>query len=266
MFAHTVRPRLVQRLQSPRASRLHTDPPVQPNKFSAYTARLTALASRTGVSLPSLALSFGILHELTALVPLVGLFFAFQAADVGTGLVRWAGEVSADDEGTRWRSTVRDWLGEGERRVDRVARRYGLFGYDSGTKREMSAVEDGEIADEARQLVGLADRGSKAAADVTNAIAAYVLVKVCNLIFQSRLMAHYISSGSTTGENRSLPRARAGIFAADSRPDTALRLARGFTQTKECMMGYNIILTILTQATTANREDRSAVAVKRDPP
>lgn len=190
MFAHTVRPRLIQRLQSPYAARIHTDPPVRPNRFSAYTARLTALASRTGVSLPSLALSFGILHELTALVPLVGLFFAFQAADVGTGLVRWAGEVCADDEGTRWRSTVKDWLGEGERRVDRVARRYGLFGYDAGTKREMSAIDEGEITEEARQLVGLAERGSKAAADVTNAIAAYVLVKVCPLLFESKLMAH----------------------------------------------------------------------------
>lgn len=178
MFSNTLRPRLAQRLQRSHAARLHTDRPPRPTKFSAYTARLTALATRTGVSLPSLALSFGILHELTALVPLVGLFFAFQAADVGTGIVRWAGEVSADEEGIRWRSTVRDWLGEGERRVDKVARRYGLFGYDEGTKAGVAAVEEGEIVEEARQLVGRADRGSKTAADVTNAIAAYVLVKV----------------------------------------------------------------------------------------
>lgn len=177
MFAHTLRPRLYHRIQRTNAAPLHTNAP-RPGKFSAYTARLTALATRTGVSLPSLALSFGILHELTALVPLVGLFFTFQAADVGTGLVRWAGEVSADDEGTRWRSKVRDWLGEGERRVDRVARRYGLFGYESGTRAGVASVEEGEIVEEARQLVGRADRGSKAAADVTNAIAAYVLVKV----------------------------------------------------------------------------------------
>ena len=68
MIAHTLRPRIAHRLKHSFTARLHTDPPARPNKFSAYTARLTALASRTGVSLPSLALSFGILHELTALV------------------------------------------------------------------------------------------------------------------------------------------------------------------------------------------------------
>lgn len=158
---------------------IHTSPrlwntPPRNNKFSAYTARLTALSTRTGVSLPSLALSFGILHELTALVPLVLLFWAFQAADVGTSVVSWAGKIS-DEEGEGWKGFVRDWLSEGEKRVDRVARRYGLFGITPGVKGDEKGVE---VAEEARELVVRAEHGSRAAAGVTNAIAAYVFVKV----------------------------------------------------------------------------------------
>jgi hypothetical protein len=240
MFAHTLRQRLPHCLQRTHVSRLHTNPPLRRNKFSAYTERLTALATRTGVSLPSLALSFGILHELTALIPLVGFFFAFQAADVGTGIVRWAGEVSADDEGTRWRSKVRDWLGEGERRVDRVARKYGMFGYASGTAPGVASVEEGEIVEEARQLVGRADRGSKAAADVTNAIAAYVLVKVriCGLFV---VVAHVSTVGSVTGAHRSFSSIRSGVLTASRRSNTALRLAWAFERTEECI---NVITSI----------------------
>lgn len=236
MFTSTLRSRLLYRFQQRQAARLHTNPPLRRNKFSAYTERLTALATRTGVSLPSLALSFGILHELTALVPLVGFFFAFQAADVGTGLVRWAGEVSADDEGTRWRSKIRDWVGEGERRVDRVARRYGMFGYNSGTAPGVASVEEGEIVKEARQLVGRADRGSKAAADVTNAIAAYVLVKVRTFELYIIGTADIPAAGSVTGADRSLASIRSGILTASRRPDTAVCLAWASKKTEECIM------------------------------
>lgn len=154
------------------SQRLHNAP--ANGKFSAYTARLTALSTRTGVSLPSLALSFGILHELTALVPLVLLFWAFQAADVGTSVVSWASDIS-NEEGEGWKRFVRDWLSEGERRVDRVARRYGLFGITAGGEGGERGVH---VAEEARELVVRAEHGSRAAAGVTNAIAAYVFVKV----------------------------------------------------------------------------------------
>jgi hypothetical protein len=164
--------RSLTRRQVNTSSRLHNIPPT--GKFSAYTSRLTALSTRTGVSLPSLALSFGILHELTALVPLVLLFWAFQAADVGTNVVSWAGKISNEDA-DGWKGYVRDWLSEGEKRVDRVARRYGLFGMTKGAEGRSKGVE---VAEEARELVMRAEHGSRAAAGVTNAIAAYVFVKV----------------------------------------------------------------------------------------
>jgi hypothetical protein len=175
-----MRPRLPA-LRTLTRRRIHTSPHLwntQPRgKFSAYTDRLTALSTRTGVSLPSLALSFGILHELTALVPLVLLFWAFQAVDVGTSVVSWAGKIS-DEEGEGWKRFVRDWLSEGEKRVDRVARRYGLFGITPGVDGGEKGVE---VAEEARELVVRAEHGSRAAAGVTNAIAAYVFVKVSRI-------------------------------------------------------------------------------------
>ncbi|KAJ9099845.1 hypothetical protein QFC21_003847 [Naganishia friedmannii] len=149
------------------------------SKFAVYTTRLNAISARTGVSLPSLALSFGVLHELSAIIPLFILFFGFQAANVGANIVQWAGEVTEESEHDHgklnWRVTVGDWLAEGERRVDKVARRYGLFGYEKGQK---AVLEGGVHAEEEAKQLALAAKGSKAAADVTNAIAAYVLVKV----------------------------------------------------------------------------------------
>lgn len=183
-------------------------------RFSAYTARLAAVSSRTGVSLPSLALSFGILHELTALVPLVILFFTFQAADVGTSVVAWAGRVSDEAPGeARWRGVVSDWLAEGERRVDRVARTYGLFGYPrGGGDGDEKGVNAGE---EARQLVAVAGKGSKAAADVTNAIAAYVFVKV---------------SFTSSGRMSSLTNLRSGQALLPARIGVSLAFAPAFSR------------------------------------
>ncbi|KAJ9126348.1 hypothetical protein QFC24_002082 [Naganishia onofrii] len=158
-----------------------TTPTSKTSKFAAYTTRLNALSARTGVSLPSLALSFGILHELSAIIPLLVLFFGFQAANVGATIVQWAGQVTEESEhdhgNLNWRVTVRDWLAEGERRVDKVARRYGLFGYEKGQKAVLLEEGGGVHAEEEAKQLARAAKGSKAAADVTNAVAAYVLVK-----------------------------------------------------------------------------------------
>lgn len=100
-----------------------------------------------------------------------------------------------------------DWLSEGERRVDRVSAKYGLFGYEKGQRR--IGVEDvnhqrvvaeaggngngnGNGNEHVHQVVDrlnmLTDPSSSsslstpsaaaAAASITNALGAYVLVKV----------------------------------------------------------------------------------------
>lgn len=121
-----------------------------------------------------MALSFAILHELTAIVPLIALFFAFQAFGIGGTIIKWASrQEDGDDLGLG--AYIRDWLEEGQKRVDKVARRYGLFGYEKGSK---AAAEDDRLSSEEEALqVASAARQSTAAAGVASAVAAYVVVK-----------------------------------------------------------------------------------------
>lgn len=233
-----------------------TTPTSKTSKFAAYTTRLNALSARTGVSLPSLALSFGILHELSAIIPLLVLFFGFQAANVGATIVQWAGQVTEESEhdhgNLNWRVTVRDWLAEGERRVDKVARRYGLFGYEKGQKAVLLEEGSGGVhaEEEAKQLLARAAKGSKAAADVTNAIAAYVLVKVsirilrppppaCLLYHASRYESRdsrvhcYFFAGASSRKNWRFVGLCAGLFTRYYRPYTTFCMARHVTAAKE---------------------------------
>jgi len=150
----------------------HAIPPLpSPSRFRASLPRLGAIASRTGVPLPSLALSFLVLHELTALVPLIAFFFIFQALGAGAGIVAWVASLSngrKDEEGWRdWRGLVGRWYEEGQKRVERVGRRYLILGYDKASKME----EGGKM---------LEMRSATAAEKVADAIAAYVVVKVCS--------------------------------------------------------------------------------------
>ena len=148
-------------------------PPLPSSRLDASLPRLRSLAARTGVPLPSLALSFLVLHELTALVPLLALFLAFQALGAGAGIVAWIASLSdATHEQSRrgrwdWRALVAGWYEEGQKRVERVGRRYGILGYDRASQTDESARGDAE---------GMSP--SRAAEKVADAIAAYVVVKV----------------------------------------------------------------------------------------
>jgi hypothetical protein len=67
----------------------------------AYKNALSSLAARTGTPLPSLIVSFAILHEITAIVPLAGLFFGAKYLGVGERLVEHIRtETHADAVGT----------------------------------------------------------------------------------------------------------------------------------------------------------------------
>jgi len=145
------------------------------SRFAKYIPHLDAISTKSGLPLPSLAVSFAILHELTAIVPLIALFFAFQAFEVGGSIIKWASrQEDGDDLGLG--AYIRDWLEEGQRRVDKVARRYGLFGYEKGSK--ATAEEDRISSEEEALLIAAAARQSTAAAGIASAVAAYVVVKV----------------------------------------------------------------------------------------
>ncbi|KAF8891787.1 hypothetical protein BD779DRAFT_1513135 [Infundibulicybe gibba] len=91
---------------------------------------LATLAARTRTPLPSLILSFGILHEITAVVPLVATFYAARMSGLGTWAVaRVATQPSPDDHWVHAR--LRTWVDDGDAWAARVGARYGIFGYDS---------------------------------------------------------------------------------------------------------------------------------------
>ena len=65
---------------------------------------------------------------------------------------------------------MRNWYEEGQKRVERVGRRYGILGFSKETAEERESKSKGDRGTSAVE--------SSAAGKVTDAIAAYVLVKV----------------------------------------------------------------------------------------
>lgn len=174
-----------------RLNHTQTRPPVPPNTpASSPTLRkylplplLRDLSKRTGVPIPSLGLSFLVLHEITAVIPVIGLYFIFDAIGAGQSLVGLIRQTAASTsyrgeeagsaaggqrEAGRWSEMVGSWYNEGEKRVEKVGRKYGFWGFEKGSKR-----------DESEDLALQASRGTERAAEgIANAISAYVAVKV----------------------------------------------------------------------------------------
>ena len=98
---------------------------------SPYKEALQALSARTKTPLPSLILSFAVLHELTALVPLVGVFYGAKTFGVGEKVVSTVVDDGAADGEYGWaRAKFKNWVEEGESWAGRVGRRYGVFGFE----------------------------------------------------------------------------------------------------------------------------------------
>ena len=138
-----------------------------------YKNALGSLAARTGTPLPSLIISFAVLHEITAIVPLAGIFFGAKYLGVGERLVEFVrAEVHTDATASSQPSTtewvqrkVGTWIDEGEVWAEKVGRRYGLFGYPKTLKGVKFEPTEGE-------------REPGVAGDVANAVFAYAATKV----------------------------------------------------------------------------------------
>ncbi|KAG1884033.1 hypothetical protein F4604DRAFT_1919859 [Suillus subluteus] len=133
-------------------------------RFTSYRNALTAISRRTGTPLPSLVVSFAVLHELTAIVPIVGIFYTARSLGAGERVVNAVAlnrDGSIDDQS--WVNTqLRSWLDEGEQWAGRVGRRYGIFGFEKG------------------EIVGKAQTSplsGELAGDVANAVLAYGAAK-----------------------------------------------------------------------------------------
>lgn len=139
------------------------------SRFAPYRNALAAISTRTGSQLPSLIVSFAVLHELTAIVPLVGIFYTARGLHVGERVVN---QLTRDaGQPTGWvAGQLSQWVDEGEKWAHRVGRRYGVFGFEKGT---------GIPADH-----GV---GHHLAGDVANAVLAYGATKVRSLAAPSIL-------------------------------------------------------------------------------
>jgi hypothetical protein len=141
-----------------------------PGPLTSYKGALDALSRKTGTPLSSLVVSFAVLHEATALVPLVGFFYAARWGGLGDRAVGALGvgmrSPEAGEEG--WvTKQCREWMEEGEQRTARLGRRYGIFGFDKNVHdRDASRASSASLD------------GVEIAGDVANAIFAYVATKV----------------------------------------------------------------------------------------
>jgi hypothetical protein len=139
-------------------------------RFDAYKAALNALSARTGTPLPSLLLSFGVLHEITALVPLVGIFYGARTLGVGEvvidAILQNNPPLPGVNEGDLLRGTLHRWVEEGDKWASRVGQRYGVFGFEKGPSE--STRNDAERPPVSGRIAG----------DVANVVVAYGVTKV----------------------------------------------------------------------------------------
>lgn len=145
------------------------------SRFAPYRNALAAISTRTGSPLPSLIFSFAVLHELTAIVPLVGIFYTARGFQVGERVVNQFMRDDGPDAGppAGWvTSQLSQWVDEGERWANRVGRRYGVFGFEKG-----APADHGDSHHLSGQLAG----------DVANAILAYGATKVRSLAISTIL-------------------------------------------------------------------------------
>ncbi|KZS96474.1 hypothetical protein SISNIDRAFT_407569 [Sistotremastrum niveocremeum HHB9708] len=154
-------------------------PPSNGKKFSRYMEPLRALSARTGTPLPSLVASFAVLHELTAIIPLVGTFLVARQLGIGERVVRGIRDGSINvptgdsDDGSvtpneTWvYETGKRWIDEGEQMAGRLGRRYGIFGFEKGQSKEVN----GDLKPEQGTFTG------PNAGDIANVVVAYGITK-----------------------------------------------------------------------------------------
>ncbi|GAA5903741.1 uncharacterized protein JCM6883_005099 [Sporobolomyces salmoneus] len=174
---------MLRRLITPTRS-LRFLPPRRPMSTSNYFASLRQ--RYPSADPPSLIISFLILHELTAIVPLGLLFGTFHYLGLGAGIVGWtlaeseststtpsqqaAEEGNWSAEGARMK--VREWIREGEEKAERIGRRYGWFGWEKESKEQRE-----ERKSQPSTAKELSMESLKVSGDVANVAAAYLVVK-----------------------------------------------------------------------------------------
>ena len=155
-------------------------PPPSPtsSRFAPYRAALQSISTRTRTPLPSLVVSFAVLHELTAVLPLFAIFFGARQLGVGERVVSTVSHAAESGQDNVLKQKGREWVQEGELWAERVGKRYGVFGYEKRVGPQDSSLN--EIKPVRTDGSALSP---KLAGDVANAIVAYGLTKVCRAVF-----------------------------------------------------------------------------------
>lgn len=136
------------------------------SRLQRALTQVRSIARKNGTDAPTMVASFLILHELTAIVPLVILFYAFGALGVGTAVLAWLlgdAEDKEDDQGSLM-TRFRAWARLKEERFERYCRKRGYLGFEK---------QDAETIDAANDL----GKSSHLAGSFANMVAAYILVK-----------------------------------------------------------------------------------------
>ncbi|KAH8828366.1 hypothetical protein DL96DRAFT_1172700 [Flagelloscypha sp. PMI_526] len=121
---------------------------------------------------PALVTSFVVLHELTALVPLVGIFALSRSLGLGDTIVHSLLNAQSSTFPQLHRSLV-SVVDEGKVRAARIGSHYGIFGFQKG--QPSSQMPD------------------YIAGDVANAVVAYAAVKVCRARVELSFLAGQLS-------------------------------------------------------------------------
>lgn len=155
-------PRMITRRNHTSAGKAPPGDVPSSSRVQRYLPRLQDLSRRTGVPLSSLAISFLVLHELTAVLPVIGFYFLFSSLGTGLGIINWLDRTTgteSEEPAAGWRSVVKGWYDEAQGKIARVGKRYNLW-------------QAGEEESAMMPTKGRAGEG------VANAISAYVVVKV----------------------------------------------------------------------------------------
>lgn len=144
----------------------------KPSLFRRSLDNVRQAAKRSGTDPASMVVSFMILHELTAILPLIAIFYALCALGTGAYVMQWLldASITQSDQENRMmmglRASLRDYIQEGMQRAERYGRKKGWFGFEKGSQVQDVEV-DAQVSPNAELIAGT----------FANAVAAYAITK-----------------------------------------------------------------------------------------
>jgi seryl-tRNA synthetase len=156
----------------------------KPSNRKTAIEKVRKMAQSSGTDPASMVASFFILHELTAILPLVLIFYLLQATDMGDQVMSWLLEVSdtSGEEERGARAWLREKIKEGAVRAEKYGRRKGYFGFEESTSNDIHTTTESQTELSPASLAGT----------FANVVAAYAITKA---LFPLRIGASIALSG-----------------------------------------------------------------------